>query len=60
VQVDRGLYGVLIVEDPAEPGRYDREAVIVLDEWTDGVGETPDHSLPASRPTAWTTPRCPA
>jgi multicopper oxidase len=30
------------VEDPAEPGRYDREAVIVLDDWTDGVGETPD------------------
>jgi multicopper oxidase len=38
VQVDRGLYGVLIVEDPAEPGRYDREAIIVLDDWTDGVG----------------------
>jgi FtsP/CotA-like multicopper oxidase with cupredoxin domain len=45
VQVDRGLYGVLIVEDPAEPGRYDREAVIVLDDWTDGVGETPDRIL---------------
>jgi multicopper oxidase len=42
VQLDRGLYGVLIVEDPAEPGRYDREAVVVLDDWTDGVGETPD------------------
>jgi FtsP/CotA-like multicopper oxidase with cupredoxin domain len=45
VQLDRGLYGVLIVEDPAEPGRYDREAVIVLDDWTDGVGETPDQIL---------------
>ncbi|MDF2739316.1 MAG: Copper resistance protein [Actinomycetia bacterium] len=33
VQLDRGLYGVLIVEDPAEPGRYDREAVVVLDDW---------------------------
>jgi multicopper oxidase len=45
VQLDRGLYGVLIVEDPAEPGRYDREAVVVLDDWTDGVGETPDRIL---------------
>jgi FtsP/CotA-like multicopper oxidase with cupredoxin domain len=45
VQLDRGLYGVLVVEDPAEPGRYDREAVIVLDDWTDGVGETPDEIL---------------
>jgi FtsP/CotA-like multicopper oxidase with cupredoxin domain len=45
VQLDRGLYGVLIVEDPAEPGRYDREAVIVLDDWTDGVGEAPDRIL---------------
>jgi len=45
VQLDRGLYGVLIVEDPAEPGRYDREAVVVLDDWTDGVGETPDQIL---------------
>jgi FtsP/CotA-like multicopper oxidase with cupredoxin domain len=45
VQLDRGLYGVLIVEDPAEPGRYDREAVIVLDDWTDGIGETPDQIL---------------
>jgi len=45
VQLDRGLYGVLIVEDPVEPGRYDREAVVVLDDWTDGVGETPDKIL---------------
>jgi FtsP/CotA-like multicopper oxidase with cupredoxin domain len=45
VQLDRGLYGVLIVEDPAEPAHYDREAVVVLDDWTDGVGETPDQIL---------------
>jgi FtsP/CotA-like multicopper oxidase with cupredoxin domain len=45
VQLDRGLYGVLVVEDPAEAGRYDREAVVVLDDWTDGVGETPDELL---------------
>jgi FtsP/CotA-like multicopper oxidase with cupredoxin domain len=25
VQLDRGLYGVLVVDDPVEPGRYDQE-----------------------------------
>jgi multicopper oxidase len=42
LQLDRGLYGTLLVEDPADPGGYDREAVIVLDDWTDGVGHSPD------------------
>jgi multicopper oxidase len=42
VQLDRGLYGTLLVDDPAEPGRYDRELVVVLDDWTDGVGCSPD------------------
>ena len=45
VQSDRGLYGPLVVEDPNEPGRYDREAVVVLDDWTDGVGPSPDRIL---------------
>lgn len=45
VQLDRGLYGSLIVEDPKEPGGYDREVVLVLDDWTDGVGESPDDIL---------------
>ena len=45
VQLDRGLYGSLIVEDPDEPGGYDREVVMVLDDWTDGVGEAPDDIL---------------
>lgn len=42
VQLDRGLYGVLIVEDPAEPGGYDQEWVVVLDDWIDGTGRSPD------------------
>src|SRR5919201_4224759 len=42
LQVDRGLYGPLVVEDPAEPGRYDREAVLLLDDWTHGVGPSPE------------------
>jgi FtsP/CotA-like multicopper oxidase with cupredoxin domain len=45
VQLDRGLYGVLVVDDPAEPGRYDQEWVIVLDDWIDGTGRTPDQVL---------------
>ena len=45
VQLDRGLYGVLVVEDPAEPGRYDDEWVLVLDDWLDGTGRTPDQVL---------------
>jgi len=45
VQLDRGLYGVLVVEDPAEPGGYDLEWVVVLDDWIDGTGQTPDDVL---------------
>ncbi|MGW6020679.1 multicopper oxidase family protein [Streptomyces sp. NPDC055099] len=45
-QQDRGLYAPLIVEDPKEPLRYDREWVVVLDDWVDGVdGSTPDAVL---------------
>jgi FtsP/CotA-like multicopper oxidase with cupredoxin domain len=44
-QLDRGLYGALIVEDPAEPGGYDDEWVVVLDDWLDGVTATPDEVL---------------
>ncbi|MEU8508395.1 multicopper oxidase family protein [Streptomyces brevispora] len=43
VQLDRGLYAPLIVEDPKEPLSYDKEWVVVLDDWLDGVdGSTPD------------------
>lgn len=42
VQLDRGLYGPLIVEDPHEPLVYDEEWVVVLDDWLDGVTGTPD------------------
>src|SRR5690242_19866538 len=45
VQLDRGLYGVLVVDDPAEPGAYDQEWVVVLDDWVDGTGQTPDQVL---------------
>lgn len=42
LQLDRGLYAPLIVEDPHEPGEYDVEWVLVLDDWVDGTGRTPD------------------
>jgi multicopper oxidase len=46
MQLDRGLYAPLIVEDPREPLSYDREWVVVLDDWVDGVdGSTPDGVL---------------
>ncbi|MFF4550700.1 multicopper oxidase family protein [Streptomyces sp. NPDC001406] len=42
VQLDRGLYAPLIVEDPKELLQYDDEWVVVLDDWVDGVTGTPD------------------
>ncbi|MFF1969466.1 multicopper oxidase family protein [Streptomyces sp. NPDC058232] len=46
VQQDRGLYAPLIVEDPKEPLSYDKEWVVMLDDWVDGVeGSTPDAVL---------------
>jgi Putative multicopper oxidases len=46
VQQDRGLYAPLIVDDPHEPLSYDKEWVVVLDDWLDGVdGSTPDSVL---------------
>ncbi|MGW8374716.1 multicopper oxidase family protein [Streptomyces sp. ODS28] len=45
VQLDRGLYAPLIVEDPKEPLAYDDEWVVVLDDWLDGVTGTPDQAF---------------
>ncbi|WP_123025573.1 multicopper oxidase family protein [Mycolicibacterium stellerae] len=44
-QLDRGLYGPLIIEDPAEKADYDEELVVVLDDWIDGTGTNPDQVL---------------
>ena len=40
LQDDVGLYLPLIVEDPTE-GNYDAEWIVVLDDWTDGLGKSP-------------------
>jgi len=41
LDADRGLYLPIIVDDPAEPGHYDAEWLVVLDDWTDGIGKSP-------------------
>ncbi|KZS57920.1 oxidase [Mycobacterium ostraviense] len=41
LETDYGLYLPLIIDDPAEPGRYDAEWIVVFDDWTDGIGRSP-------------------
>ncbi|WKG00770.1 multicopper oxidase family protein [Mycolicibacterium sp. HK-90] len=41
LDADTGLYFPVIVDDPNDPGRYDEEWVVMLDDWTDGVGSSP-------------------
>ena len=43
-QLDRGLYGPLVVRDPNEPG-VDVDEVVVIDDWLDGITGTPDQQL---------------
>ena len=45
VQLDRGLQAPLIIEDPDEPGDWDEEVFLVLDDWTDGLGTSPEDVL---------------
>lgn len=36
LQLDTGLYAPFIVDDPREPGDYDHEWIVVLDDWLSG------------------------
>jgi FtsP/CotA-like multicopper oxidase with cupredoxin domain len=45
LQIDRGLYGALLVDEVADPGGYDVEWTVVLDDWVDGTGRTPEQVL---------------
>jgi len=46
VQLDRGLYGALVVEDPAEGvPAADVDVPVLLDDWIDGTGTDPDRVL---------------
>jgi len=49
MQLDRGLYAPLIVEPRREELDYDREAVVLLDDWLDDVSGTPEARLEALR-----------
>ncbi|TKJ18244.1 copper oxidase [Blastococcus sp. CCUG 61487] len=43
MQLDRGLYGPLVVEPRTEELSYDREYTLMLDDWRDGV-DAADHA----------------
>lgn len=45
LQLDRGLYGAFLVDAPGEAAIYDAEAVLILDDWLDGTGRTPNDVL---------------
>ena len=45
VQLDRALYGPLIIDPRREPLSYDREFFLVLDDWLDGLEETPEEAF---------------
>jgi FtsP/CotA-like multicopper oxidase with cupredoxin domain len=45
LQLDRGLYGSLIVEASHETMTYDQEFVLVLDDWLDGIPGTPEDQM---------------
>lgn len=45
LQLDRGLYGPLIVQPITERLSYDREFVLVFDDWLDGMPGTPDETM---------------
>ena len=45
VELDTGLYLPLIIDDPTAPADYDAEWIIVMDDWTSGVGKSPEQIL---------------
>ena len=51
LDTDHGLYLPVVVDDPNDPGDYDAEWIVVLDDWTDGIGPDPhaDPRRPARR-----------
>lgn len=49
VQLDTGLSAALIVDDPADHGDYDVEVIVIIDDWTDGLGPSPAQILDTMR-----------
>ena len=61
LEEDTGLYLPVIVDDPTGPGSYDAEWIVVMDDWTDGVGKSPQQLYDAltspNKPTKQNMPR---
>lgn len=49
LELDRGLYAPLIVEDADGPVSCDVDAILVFDDWLDGYGRTPEQVLDGLR-----------
>lgn len=45
LQQDEGMMGPLVIEDPNEPLSYDEEWVVFIDDWSVGLGNTPEENL---------------
>jgi FtsP/CotA-like multicopper oxidase with cupredoxin domain len=45
LELDRGLYAPLIVEDPNDPVASDVDVTLMLDDWLDGYGRTQEEVL---------------
>ncbi len=45
LQLDRALYAPLVIDARDEPGDYDLDQVVVLDDWLDGISGTPEETL---------------
>lgn len=45
MQLDRGLYGAIVVEPRRETLAYDEDVVLLFDDWIDGLAGTPDRRL---------------
>lgn len=45
LQLDRGLYGPLVVEPKKEDLDFDREYTLAFDDWLDGVSGTPEDAF---------------
>lgn len=45
IQTDFGLYAPIVFDDPNEKAAYDTEWIVVLDDWSDGIGKSPQQQL---------------
>lgn len=45
LELDKGLYAPLIVEDPNDPVDFDVDTTLMLDDWLDGYGRTQEEVL---------------